>query len=523
MQAGDTAETHHGRETQPTPCASFRGSSLPTNTVSHHTCRVGFHTGAPGPGVYPGVGIFNSPRSPARAHDEGGGFRPALWPPEDTPKWPTSPVLVSSHNSAEARTGAEATLMKWQVELGGLEPKGECDLSDCRGREVPVHGLHRVDHSQEDDCESSEEGESADSPGNTPINTGSDESPETSTLKTTTTISKVVDFIGQRIQEVHTEMKAPGKYLSEASCGRDDPDLVSPTVRGWDRSDPLGYISPARSNLSCTHDSSMSTRQIVPKANCSFLFARVVSCPDADVSPEPNNTSLITQSAERESPDSIDQNAVAEWWSNLIQFKPSAPSRQAQLIRSTHEKLEQMLIRKEERIDKLYAQAIAFERSFQAAEIFSRVIITELENVGSDLRALHDASRDHLTSSGRACDTLRAMHAQELANLRTHLEDAHTMKIAGMQARLQEEIRSKEEALRRVTKFQEEEVQWREENGKNSNRARELTAETEKMRAVLEQKDHQLRLQQVYCLQCIAAASSRGNTFGCYRTSDRAG
>ena len=485
MQAGETAETYH-------------------------TYRVGFHTSAPGPGVYPGVGIFNSPRSPARAQDEGSGFRPALWPPEDSSKSPTSPVLVSSHNSAAARTGAEATLLKWQFELGDLEPKGECDLSDCRGREMPVHGLHRVDHSQEDDCESSEDCESADPLGSTPINTDSDESPETSTLKTTTTISKVVDFIGQRIQEVHTEMKAPGKYLSEARCGRDDPDLVSPIVRGCDMSDPLGNTSPARSNLSCTHDGSQNTRQIVPKANCSFLFARVVSCHDADVSPGPNNTSLNSQSAERESPDSIDQNAVAEWWSNLIQFKPSAPSRQAQLIRSTHEKLEQMLIRKDERIDKLYAQAFAFERSFQAAEIFSHFIVNELENVGSDLRALHDASRDHLTSSGRASDTLRAMHAQELANLRTHLEDAHTMKIAGIQARLQEEIRSKEEALRRVAHFQEEGAQWREENGKNSNRARELRAETEKMRVLLEQKDSQLRLQQVCCLEVHRGREQQG-------------
>jgi hypothetical protein len=431
---------------------------------------VGLHPGVPGLGVYPGVGIFNSPRSAVRARAEDGAFRPALWPPEEAAQTsPTPPIVISS---------AEDTLLKWQFELGGglrLEPAGEGALFDSR--EVPLHGLHRVDHSQDD-------GDSTDLDEDDSTDQGEDQthafdctgSPDTSAIKTSTTISKVVEFIGQRIQEVHAEMKSPRKYLSE------DQDLFFNT----EISDPL-RTQPASSDSFTMHDGSRTTRHIMPKANCSFLLAKVVSSPDEENSAcEVGAESAETQKTE------IDQNAVAEWWSNLMKFKPGAPSRQAQLIRSTHDKLEQMLMKKDERIEVLYTQAISFERSFQAAEIFGRSVVMELDAVCGELRELHDFSRNYLTTSGHESEELRAQHIKELTCLERRLEDAHAKEIAELQAKLREELRAKEDALSKVKQLQDEEARL----------ATQLSAETDKMRALLEQKDAQLKLLQV--CGCIA-------------------
>ena len=447
---------------------------------SSHTLQrpVGLHPGVPGLGVYPGVGIFNSPRSAVRARAEDGAFRPALWPPEEAAHTsPTPPIMISS--------AAEDTLLKWQVELGG----GLCltdESATLDGREVPLHGLHRVDRSQDDsdstdadEDDSTDQGDSLDST----------DSPDTSTIKTSTTISKVVEFIGQRIQEVHTEMKSPRKYLS------DEHDLFFNS----DTSDPLESAPPAPSDSLMLRDGSRTTRQILPKANCSFLLAKVVSRPD-----EENANSACdvgSQSTETRNTE-IDQNAVAEWWSNLMKLKPGAPSRQAQLIRSTHDKLEQMLMKKDERIEVLYKQAISFERSFQAAEIFGRSVVMELEAVCGELRVLHDFSRHHLTASGRESEEIRALHIEELVCLQKRLEDAHAKEIAELQARLREEFRAKEDALAKVKHLREEETRLNDANRRNSSSATQLSAETDKMRALLEQKDAQLKLLQV--CGCVA-------------------
>jgi len=72
------------------------------------------------------------------------------------------------------------------------------------------------------------------------------------------------------------------------------------------------------------------------------------------------------------SPEEMDQNAVAEWWSNLFKFQPGAPSQQARMIRSTHEKLVEILMKKDERIESLHNQTIMIERTSKAVEIFSQ-------------------------------------------------------------------------------------------------------------------------------------------------------
>jgi hypothetical protein len=75
----------------------------------------------------------------------------------------------------------------------------------------------------------------------------------------------------------------------------------------------------------------------------------------------------------------VDQNAVAEWWSNLFKFQPGAPSQQAKLIRSTHEKLADILLKKDERIESLHAQTIDLERNSKAAMLYIYTIIADLE------------------------------------------------------------------------------------------------------------------------------------------------
>lgn len=192
---------------------------------------------------------------------------------------------------------------------------------------------------------------------------------------------------------------------------------------------------------------------------------------------------------------------VVEWWSNLVQFKPGAPSRQAILIRQTHDTLAQMLTKKDDRIESLYAKTISLERSSKAAEIFSRSIVVELEATRTALTLYCETETQHWTASGRDSAEMSARHAHELSDLQRRLGDAHAKELAELNIQLQEEARLKEEALKRVQWLLEEEAHLEEANRNTSDSVkkflgelREKDAEIDKIRALLVQKDKEIKL-----------------------------
>ncbi len=92
------------------------------------------------------------------------------------------------------------------------------------------------------------------------------------------------------------------------------------------------------------------------------------------------------------SPEEMDQNAVAEWWSNLFKFQPGAPSQQARMIRSTHEKLVEILMKKDERIESLFFTS-------KAVEIYGHTIIGELKACRTALSLFSENEIQYLESS----------------------------------------------------------------------------------------------------------------------------
>ena len=119
-----------------------------------------------------------------------------------------------------------------------------------------------------------------------------------STLKTSTTITRVVDYIGRRMQEVHSEMQSPRRCASSHSAGFDDPQNVPraqqvvfppsrPTHTGCCEG-PLDASSSASGSLTA-RSGNKTARQIEAKNSGTFpfLFARVVDEPDPEPDSEP--------------------------------------------------------------------------------------------------------------------------------------------------------------------------------------------------------------------------------------------
>ena len=117
-----------------------------------------------------------------------------------------------------------------------------------------------------------------------------------------------------------------------------------------------------------------------------FLLVRV----------HPNKSEQAHDAKPKKPAEEVDQNAVAEWWSNLFKFQPGAPSQQARLIRSTHEKLADILLKKDERIESLHAQTIDLERNSKAAMLYSYTIIAELEASRTALRLFGESVLEDL-------------------------------------------------------------------------------------------------------------------------------
>jgi hypothetical protein len=175
----------------------------------------------------------------------------------------------------------------------------------------------------------------------------------------------------------------------------------------------------------------------------------------------------------------MDQNAVAEWWSNLFKFQPGAPSQQARLIRSTHEKLVGVLMKKDERIESLHARTIELERTFKAAEIFSHTIIAELEASRSALSFFGENEIQYLTS-------FRQQTAVLQTELQRRLQEVHVKELSELTAKLLEEATLKEKALEKIGLLEKQEERLTEMNQKKSESVQKAMSEKEKMQAELE-------------------------------------
>ncbi len=233
----------------------------------------------------------------------GAGFAPATWPPPDAD---------ADDESVGGHSAAEDTLVQWQDEVASVREPG------------PAVGLHRVarvgrpesddEQGSKADDEEAEDAAKEDGDGPPPV---------ASTLKTSTTITRVVDYIGRRMQEVHSEMQSPRRCASS----HDDPQHVPwaqqvvfppsrPTPAGYCEG-PLDASSSASGSLTA-RSGSKTARQIEAKNSGTFpfLFARVVDEPEPEPEPEPESE---PESGSADGSEALDyMNPVSEWWSNLI-------------------------------------------------------------------------------------------------------------------------------------------------------------------------------------------------------------
>jgi hypothetical protein len=370
-----------------------------------------------------------------------------------------------------------------------------------------VLGFHRLSHLDRDDQ-------------------GSDEDHETSTSDKTYQIpehplpnqfvanliphrrnrtSTMFEYIGTRMQELYTDIKTPRGVLQDNSdlrSGYDDPEHVPQQESFPHDNQKTANNIPFKGDAQIVGSRCVTARTSSPKNSIetgkeedhnspTILQRAFVSGPlsghppfsprhtsrqqrpDAQQEPEPE------QPREAASPEQMDQNAVAEWWSNLFKFQPGAPSQQARLIRSTHEKLVGVLMKKDERIESLHARTIALERTFKAAEIFSHTIIAELEASRSALSFFGENEIQYLTS-------FRQQTAVLQTELQRRLQEAHVKELSELTAKLLQEATLKEKGLEKIGLLEKQEGRLTEMNQKKSESIQKAMSEMEKMQAELE-------------------------------------
>jgi len=311
--------------------------------------------------------------------------------------------------------------------------------------------------------------------------------------------STMLEYIGTRMQELYTDIKTPRQDNSDLRSGYDDPEHVpQQDCFPHDNQKAVNNI-PFKGDAQIVGSRCVTARTSSPKNSIetgkeedhnspTILQRAFVSGPlsghppfsprhtsrqqrpDAQQEPEPE------QPKETASPEQMDQNAVAEWWSNLFKFQPGAPSQQARLIRSTHEKLVGVLMKKDERIETLHAQTIALERQSKAVEIFSHTIIAELEASRSALSFFGENEIQYLTS-------FRQQTAELQTELQRRLQEAHVKELSELTAKMLEEARLKETALQKIGLLEKREERLTEMNQNKSESVQKAMSEMEKMQA----------------------------------------
>ena len=207
-------------------------------------------------------------------------------------------------------------LLQWEGQVGSLSAARQAPCE--RTQDV---GLHRVRRAA---CEDGDEASSSDEDrGGSHIAAIGDGLPsDTSSLKTSTPITCVVDYIGNLLEQVHSEMNSPRRHHSDLSLAYDDPQRVPqqqvvlppsrPTRTGSCEGKPdsnapfASSLLTARSSGSLTARSGSKTARQIEAAFSGI--ARVVNEPEPE--PEPESAD------ESEALDHM--NPVSEWLSNLV-------------------------------------------------------------------------------------------------------------------------------------------------------------------------------------------------------------
>jgi hypothetical protein len=219
-------------------------------------------------------------------------------------------------------------VLQWEGQVGSLSAAGQ--PAPCeRTQDV---GLHRVRRAA---CEDGDEESSSDEDrgGSHIAAIASDGLPsDTSSLKISTPITYVVDYIGNLLEQVHSEMNSPRRLHSDNSLAYDDPQRVPqqqvvvppsrPTRTGSCEGKPDGNapfassLLTARSSGSLTARScSKTARQI--EASAARQRGRLKPLSGiARVANEPGSEPEPKSADESEALDHM--NPVSEWLSNLI-------------------------------------------------------------------------------------------------------------------------------------------------------------------------------------------------------------
>ena len=435
--------------------------------------------------------------SPVSAFSPASGFRPACWPPSQEGALEYE-ALRAPHWCSPSRNPAEETLLRWQVQVGSLDSLERMDgpLSmPSPPRDKHEVGLHRL---ARPDARDSADDDGSDFPVQGALEQASvctDDKVNRNSAEVT--LSNFVHFLGKRMQEVHTELQTPRAFsgsVDDSEARHHDLDQT-PAERNVSTPPRPAQPPDAKSTHESPATSAQGSRSKTPPTRLkqnSFFLSRVVTRADEELAAQPK-----PELANKDQKEQLDQNAVAEWWSNLFRLKPGAPSRQAILIRETHDTLAQMLIKKDERIDTLHTRNMELWRSFKAAEGEARTMVADLQAY----RAEFAEEFNGWLKSRREMDTLHSQHARELLGMQKRLDDAHVTEVAELTRRLNEEKRLKEDAQGKAQELLGKIAALDDANRSSSNSVANLQcdlvvkdAEIEKLRLILQQKETEIKL-----------------------------
>ena len=435
--------------------------------------------------------------SPVSAFSPASGFRPACWPPSQEGALEYE-ALRAPHWCSPSRNPAEETLLRWQVQVGSLDSLERMDgpLSmPSPPRDKHEVGLHRL---ARPDARDSADDDGSDFPVQGALEQASvctDDKVNRNSAEVT--LSNFVHFLGKRMQEVHTELQTPRAFsgsVDDSEARHHDLDQT-PAERNVSTPPRPAQPPDAKSTHESPATSAQGSRSKTPPTRLkqnSFFLSRVVTRADEELAAQPK-----PELANADQKEQLDQNAVAEWWSNLFRLKPGAPSRQAILIRETHDTLAQMLIKKDERIDTLHTRNMELWRSFKAAEGEARTMVADLQAY----RAEFAEEFNGWLNSRREMDALHSQHARELLGMQKRLDDAHVTEVAELTRRLNEEKRLKEDAQGKAQELLGKIAALDDAKRSSSNSVANLQcdlvvkdAEIEKLRLILQQKETEIKL-----------------------------
>ena len=438
-----------------------------------------------------------APGSPVSAFSPASGFRPACWPPSQEGALEYE-ALRAPHWCSPSRNPAEETLLRWQVQVGSLDSLERMDgpLSmPSPPRDKHEVGLHRL---ARPDARDSADDDGSDFPVQGALEQASvctDDKVNRNSAEVT--LSNFVHFLGKRMQEVHTELQTPRPFsgsVDDSEARHHDLDQT-PAERNVSTPPRPAQPPDAKSTHESPATSAQGSRSKTPPTRLkqnSFFLSRVVTRADEELAAQPK-----PELANEDQKEQLDQNAVAEWWSNLFRLKPGAPSRQAILIRETHDTLAQMLIKKDERIDTLHTRNMELWRSFKAAEGEARTMVADLQAY----RAEFAEEFNGWLNSRRVMDALHSQHARELLGMQKRLDDAHVTEVAELTRRLNEEKRLKEDAQGKAQELLGKIAALDDAKRSSSNSVANLQcdlvvkdAEIEKLRLILQQKETEIKL-----------------------------